>query len=145
MAEAGDARFEAAETCITERLVERFAELLPAAAAASSSSSGAGGQPRAEEESNASASAVGANASAAAPAATDDDDDWQAYVTNLRRPRAAPQEARVEDRDDDHDMTIDFMCPEWSPAEACEASETFELLLTLGADVGVAREKVAEM
>ena len=50
-----------------------------------------------------------------------------------------------DDRDDDHDMTIDFMCPELSPAEAREASETLELLLTLGADVGSAKQKVAEL
>ncbi len=41
-AEAGDARYETAETRITERLVVGFPEPLPEAAAACSSSSGAG-------------------------------------------------------------------------------------------------------
>ncbi len=42
MAEAGDARSEAAETRIVERIVEQFPEPPSATAAASSSSSGAG-------------------------------------------------------------------------------------------------------
>ena len=40
---------------------------------------------------------------------------------------------------------IDYLCPDRTNEQTIEANETYELLLTLGADVCVARTTVAEL
>ena len=54
-------------------------------------------------------------------------------------------EARpIFDKDLDHrDATIEYLCPDLTKEQTIEANETCELLLTLGADNGVARTTVA--
>ena len=39
---------------------------------------------------------------------------------------------------------IDYFCPDLTKEQTIEANETYELLLTFGADVGVARTSVAK-
>ena len=43
------------------------------------------------------------------------------------------------------DAMLEYLCLDMGPGEAGEANETLELFLTLGADIGTARQKVAEL
>ena len=46
---------------------------------------------------------------------------------------------------DDGDEMIDYVCPHLTHEQAIEANESYELRLTLDADMGVARTTVAEL
>jgi hypothetical protein len=46
---------------------------------------------------------------------------------------------------EEQDAVLDYLCPGLTPEESVEANHIYELMLTMGADAGVAKGKVAEL
>ena len=133
MGDVGNPRLETVEEHITEFIAEKIAE---GDLRTQAGSSGAGNPIQAEEE------CIGV------PCVPSESDGKHPHSSSSSSSACAPTsdiEVRpTSDNDlDDRDAKIDYFCPDLTKEQTIEANETYELLSTFGADVGVARTIVA--